>query len=226
MYRLISFDSIGLAEASRLALAMSGLEWEDVRVDWEGYNDLRDEERLPWGLLPILETPEGTLAESMAILRHAGHLAGLEPSDPWQQAKVGELLSMLDDVAAILRSTYGIEDEEVRVAVRQALVEDDGHLTRALWRLEEHLGSMHPAWAAGTDHPTVADLRLFTTVFGLISGHWDGLELEVLDGFTRLIEFHERITGLPEVAAHYADLEAGDDRWVFRPGALRALQTA
>ncbi|MDC3282399.1 glutathione S-transferase N-terminal domain-containing protein, partial [Euryarchaeota archaeon] len=90
MYRLIYFSSPGRAEAIRIVLDISKLSWENVIVDFSGYSEMRDSKKLPWGLLPALETPSGTLSESCAILRYLGDMTYLKIDDEWQSAKVDE----------------------------------------------------------------------------------------------------------------------------------------
>ena len=80
---------VGL-EASRLALALSGMEWEDVEIDGNTFQKMRQNGLLPWDMLPVLETDQGMLAESSAILRFAGEKAGLLPEDAFMRAKVNE----------------------------------------------------------------------------------------------------------------------------------------
>ena len=77
--RLMYFAVPGRAEASRLALALSGMEWEDVEIDGNTFQKMRQNGLLPWDMLPVLETDQGMLAESSAILRFAGEKAGLLP---------------------------------------------------------------------------------------------------------------------------------------------------
>ena len=67
MHRLVYFAVPGRGEASRVALAFSDLEWEDVEVNGEPFNDMRNSGELPWNMLPVLQTPKGTIAESSAI---------------------------------------------------------------------------------------------------------------------------------------------------------------
>jgi glutathione S-transferase len=46
---------------------------------------------MPFGQVPVLEVDGHFLAESYAILRYAGGLAGLVPSEPLAAAKVDEV---------------------------------------------------------------------------------------------------------------------------------------
>ena len=58
MNRLLYFPVPGRGEASRVALALSELEWEDVEVNGEVFNQMRTNGELPWDMLPVLQTPE------------------------------------------------------------------------------------------------------------------------------------------------------------------------
>ena len=71
MNRLVYFAVPGRAEACRIALSLSGIEWEDIEVNGVEFNKMKTEGKLPWGMLPVLQTPKGTIAESSAILRYA-----------------------------------------------------------------------------------------------------------------------------------------------------------
>ena len=86
MLRLVYFGVPGRAEASRVALSLSGLEWEDVQVNGVRFEIMKNSGELPWDMLPVLQTPEGTIAESSAILRFAGKAADLVPIHRWNVA--------------------------------------------------------------------------------------------------------------------------------------------
>ena len=64
----------GRAEASRVALSLSNLDWEDVALTGEMFASMKNNGELPWGMVPFLKTPHGGLAESVAILRYLGHM--------------------------------------------------------------------------------------------------------------------------------------------------------
>ena len=116
MYRLIYFSSAGRAEAIRIALDISNLPWENVIVDFSEYSEMRDSKKLPWGLLPALETPSGILSESSAILRYIGNMTFLNPDDEWLAAKVDECLDAISDMSNILTETFRINDVDEKIA--------------------------------------------------------------------------------------------------------------
>ena len=56
---------------SRLALILSGLDFEDDRIPCDQWNDLKPQ--MPFGQLPVLSIDDGPLqTQSMAILRWVG----------------------------------------------------------------------------------------------------------------------------------------------------------
>ena len=115
MHRLVYFAVPGRGEASRVALAFSDLEWEDVEVNGEQFNDMRNSGELPWNMLPVLQTSKGTIAESSAILRYAGKYAGLIPEDSYQAAKVDEFMDGMGPFARGLDTTFGIAEQDERI---------------------------------------------------------------------------------------------------------------
>ena len=110
MNRLFYFSVPGRAEASRVALELSSLDWEDVEVNGETFNLMKNDGDLPWGMLPILQTSNGTIAESSAILRYAGKFAGLVPEDEYEAAKADEFMDGMGPLARVLDTTFGISD--------------------------------------------------------------------------------------------------------------------
>ena len=76
-YQLYYWPIPGRAEAARVALSLANLDWEDVEIDGAMFSKMKKEGSLPWGMVPLLKTPEGGLAESVAILRFLGHQLSL-----------------------------------------------------------------------------------------------------------------------------------------------------
>ena len=80
-YKLFYWPIPGRAEASRVALSLSNLDWEDVALTGEMFASMKNNGELPWGMVPFLKTPHGGLAESVAILRYLGHMCDLVPKE-------------------------------------------------------------------------------------------------------------------------------------------------
>jgi glutathione S-transferase len=106
MHELIYFASPGYAEPTRLCLEISKVPWQNTVVDWDGFQTLKDSGDLPWGYLPILKTPQGTIAESNALMRYAAALAGIEPEDLFVRGKVDEILDLIQGWRADFTPTF------------------------------------------------------------------------------------------------------------------------
>ena len=99
--KLYYFNIPGKGEPIRLACAYSGIDFEDVRVDREQFEKLKQESKLPFGQLPVLQVSEDTfLSQSAAIMRYIGKLGGLYPKDPIAAALVDAVMDEEHDLFA------------------------------------------------------------------------------------------------------------------------------
>jgi glutathione S-transferase len=220
MYRLIYFSSAGRAEAIRIVLDISKISWENVTVDFSGYSEIRDSGKLPWGLLPALETPSGILSESSAILRYIGNMTYLNPNDEWSAAKIDECLDAISDMTHILTDTFRIDDIHEKIAAREALVAPGGKLSNCYDTFCHKLENSKTGWIAETEGPSIADIKLFSDCFGLVSGNYDGIDVSLLEGRDTLLDFHTRMSEIPEILSRYSDMQDDPIRWIYRPDAF------
>jgi glutathione S-transferase len=97
MLKLCGFPLSNYHNKVKLALLEKGVPFEEVLVGWSS-----DEARLaksPLGKVPYIETEHGALCESQVIADYieAVHPSpALMPADPWQAAKVRELITFLE----------------------------------------------------------------------------------------------------------------------------------
>jgi len=224
--RLVYFPSPGRAEAIRVALSISGVEWEDISIDGEQFSNMKESGDLPWGMVPILRTPQGTIAESSAILRFVGHLSRLVPDDPFQRAKADEFIDGMEPLSIALNSTFGVRDLEERVRMRKEIFGPEGKGSSNLRLLERKVSESLTGWAAGTDEMSIADLKLFTGLFGLFSGNYDGIDASILADFPGLIEYHGKVSNEPRIKEHYSDAKSDEIRWIFLPDAFEEVFTS
>jgi glutathione S-transferase len=222
-YHLFYFPIPGRAEGCRVALSLSGVKWEDHEVNGETYTQMKVNGLLPWGLVPILQTPNGTLAESSAILRYIGHMAGLTPTDPFTAAKVDEFLDGMEPFTRVLNNTFSIDDLDERIRMRQGVFKEGGEGTKNLRLLQRKITESTTGWAASTENMNIADIRIFTGLFGLFSGNFDGVDKSVLADYPVLLKYHDQVANEPRIKAHYADITEGSLRWTYQPGAFADL---
>jgi glutathione S-transferase len=110
MLVLCGFSLSNYYNKVKLALLEKGLPFTEERVDTASKTDaLLD--ATPLGKVPFIRTEHGSLCESQAILDYieAAHpQPPLLPSDPWQAAKVRELIIFIDlHLELVARELYG-----------------------------------------------------------------------------------------------------------------------
>tara|TARA_S200000501_G_C20712454_1_gene694637 strand:+ start:105 stop:785 length:681 start_codon:yes stop_codon:yes gene_type:complete len=219
-YQLFYWPIPGRAEASRVALSLANLDWEDVPLTPELFASMKNDGDLPWGMVPLLKTPEGGLAESIAILRYVGHMCDLIPKNAFMAAKVDEFIDGISPHSSILGGTFGIDDISERIKSREALFLPDGKGTIGLKILEKKIQESPTQWIAGTKEMSIADLMVFTYTFGLFSGNFDGVYESVLSDYQVLLGYHDVVANEPRIKAHYAELPEGSLCWTYQPGAF------
>lgn len=139
MLKLCGFAVSNYYNKVKIALIEKGVPFEEELV----WTSQKDEmlARSPLGKVPFIETPHGNLSESSVIneyLEDAWPASPLAPADPWQRAKLRELVNLLDmHLELHARRLYpgaffgGTVSDETREQVKKEL--DKG--VRALARL-------------------------------------------------------------------------------------------
>lgn len=218
MHELIYFESPGYAEPTRLCLEISQVSWKNTTVDWDGFQELKDSGELPYGFLPILKTPQGTLAESNALMRYAAALAGLEPEDLYLRGKVDEILELIQGWRASFTPTFYIEDLDEKIAARKALFAEGGKIDLGLKDLESLIEASSTGWIADTEDITLADVKAFLNTFMMFSGQFDGIDSSMLKPYPMLMKYHDHVANDARIKAYY-DRE-DEVRWVYKPHAF------
>ena len=219
-YQLFYWPIPGRAEAARVALSLANLDWEDVSMNRELFATMKSNGDLPWGMVPFLKTPEGGLAESVAILRYLGHKCNLIPENAFMAAKVDEFIDGISPHFSMLEGTFGIDDLVERTKAREALFLPDAKGTNGLKLLEKKIQESPTPWIAGTEEMSIADLMVFTYAFGLFSGNFDGVYASVLADYPVLLAYHDVMANDERIRNHYAELPEGSLRWTYQPGAF------
>jgi glutathione S-transferase len=197
---LIYFDFDGSrGEAARLAMHLGGVPFDDRRIPRKEWAPVRDQ--YPFQALPVLEVDGTLLAESNAINRYVGKLAGLYPKDDWQAARVDELMDAIETITGKIGATFSLEGDAKKQA-REALAA--GPLARYLQQFEVRLKAGGGEWFA-ENRLTVADLKCFLFTRWLKSGALDHIPTDVVARQAPLLAKHlERVRAHSKIAAYYA----------------------
>jgi len=189
------FNAKGRAEPTRLALTIGGIAFEDERID--GPTFFGRKESLPFGSLPVIEVDGRTISQSGAMLRYAGRLSGLYPSDALVAAKVDQLVDGCADVGSCLDPSFREQDAEKKLALRAAFMETSfPRYVGAIERLVEG------PFAVG-EELTIADLSIYGMVAGFRAGYLDGIPTDCVcaEKFPKICKLVELVDANPAVKA-------------------------
>lgn len=199
-YKLTYFDiDGGRGEALRIAFHAAGIEFEDHRISFQEFGQVRSGIR--FNAVPVLEVDGAQITQTDALCRYIGRMAGLYPSDPLQALYCDEVTGALEDLTHYTVQTFGLEGEAL-VAAREKLVQ--GRMTvflKGLQNLLERGGGEY--FADG--QMTIADLRAFVQTRALISGNLEHVPTDIVEQFApALLEHEKRVSEDSRVVAYYS----------------------
>jgi len=199
-YKLTYFDiDGGRAEPIRIAFHAAGIDFEDNRISFADFGEMRRHTR--FSSVPVLEMDDAAVTQSNAIARYVGKMAGLYPEDDLQALYCDEVMGALEDLLHHTVRTFGLQGDELKRA-REALV--DGWLTVYLRGLDELLVRGGGEYFA-EQRLTVADLKAFVQTRSLCEGVLDHVPADIVERTApRLVEHKERIENDPRVVAYYS----------------------
>ena len=199
--RLRYLEFPGRAQAIRDTLQIGHIDFVDEHLSYDQFRDCRATGEFPFGGIPVLviETSAGKqcVAQSNAILRFAGRLAGLYPVDDLLQAlKVDEALGVGEDINGLLGPSLHEPDTERKMAMRKVLAEE----TLPFWMdcLERLLVANGGTGFIVGNHLTIADLKLYWIIDWLTMGILDGIPKNLTDGFKNVVDWRRNITAVRE----------------------------
>jgi prostaglandin-H2 D-isomerase / glutathione transferase len=193
----------GRGEPVRLALAIGGVAFEDHRFTFPQFAGVR--QTTSFGQVPVMYVDGVQVTQSDSLLRYAGKLAGLYPSDPLQALLCDEVVYVVEEANVKLGPTFRMSGEEQKTA-RLALV--NGSMPVYLGWLQTQLLARGGEYFAD-NRLTVADLKVFVDVRGLNSGHLDHVPTDLVEKVAPALNAHmQRIAATPAVAQYYAKFAA------------------
>jgi len=199
-YKLIYFDfDGGRGEPVRIALHMAGIDFEDKRISFSEFGEMRKDWR--FNAVPVLEIDGVAVTQSNAMCRFVGNMADLYPADNLQALYCDEVMGAIEDLSNRIVQTFGLEGDELRLA-REKLA--DGWLSVYLRGLNELLVRGGGEYFAD-NQLTVADLKAFVQTRWLTAGSLDHIPTDLVQRLApALVDHQDRVERDPRVAAYYA----------------------
>jgi glutathione S-transferase len=198
-YKLTYFDMDGgRAEPVRIAFHAAGIEFDDIRISFSDFGEMRKNFR--FNCVPILEIDGTTVTQSNAMCRFVGKKAGLYPEDDLQAMYCDEALGAIEDLLHAIVHTFGLEGDALKEARRKLA---DGWISVYLEGLNEMLDRGGDYFA--DNRLTVADLKVSGITRWLMSGQLDHVPTDIVERLApKLIAHQERVANDPLVIAYYA----------------------
>jgi glutathione S-transferase len=215
--KLEYFNIAGVAEKIRLALVVSEIAFEDVRlnfVDWP-----KRKETAKYGQLPIMTLPSGEeVYQSDAMLRYVGSLGdgSLYPSDIMKRLQVDVALGMIGDLTRAwnpsmyigMRPAFLGHDANMPVEEKDKLVKSmrekflKEELPKYMGYFTELIEKSDNKYLCGEDL-TIADLSALHTILYFKKGIADHVPKESLDSYPIVIAWADRVLAHPKIAEYY-----------------------
>ena len=189
----------GRGEDCRLALFLAGVDFEDERVPFARWPELKP--HTPFGALPTLRVEgKGTLAQSNAILVYLGTLHGMHPSDPWEAARHLAVMCAVEELRGQVVATFSLEDPAAKQRAREELAATV--IPRWAEQVTAQLDEAGPFFAGPALH--VVDLKLFVLMRWFVEGGVDHVPTDVLQRHERLTRLFAAVKEHPKVAQWHA----------------------
>ncbi len=202
-FKLTYFDMDGgRAEPVRIAFHAAGIDFDDVRISFPEFAEMRDGFR--FRCAPTLEVDGTQVTQSNAMARYAGKMAGLYPEDALQALYCDEAMGAIEDLLHAIVHTFGLEGDELQAA-RKELV--DGWITTYLKGLDQMLERGGDYFA--DKRLTVADLKVAGITAWIESGGLDHVPTNLVKQVAPRLSVHkERVFSAPVVTKYYASRAA------------------
>ena len=178
---------------------LGNVAFEDHRFTFAEFAEVR--KSTPFGQVPTLQVDGVLVTQCDAILRYAGKLGGLYPTDPFQALLCDEVMYVVEEASVKLGPSFRLSGDAQKEA-RLALV--NGSMPVYLAWLQNQLLA-HGGEYFADNRLTVADLKVFVDVRALNSGRLDHVPTDLVEKAAPLLNAHmQRVGQNPAVLAYYA----------------------
>lgn len=207
------FNIPALGEPIRLLLELGSFDWEDQRVEFSEWSNIKPSTK--WGQMPVLSVDGQELSQTKAICRLLakqvtlqGSGSPLYPADAMTAFCVDELIDVFEDVRMKLVPTFKLE-AGAKEAARAALFAADGDATKLLNKIDSLIVD---DYLVGS-RVSLADVWAFYFLNFLRCGFWDGLPADYLDQHPKLAGIVAKVSAIPAIRAYYTSMAEKDAKY-------------
>eukprot|EP00474_Spongospora_subterranea_P008523 CRZ08981.1 hypothetical protein [Spongospora subterranea] len=188
------FHFAGRAESIRLALYINGVTFTDDRFTREEWPKIKP--TTPFGQVPTMTIDGKQYAQTGSLLRYAGRITGMHPSDPIKALPIEMICDAFDDVFAALRPLLSESDRQKKKELTEEFLSEA--LPRIMSAIDKLVGQDDPKFCCGNSL-SIADLIAFNMLVWLKSGKIDHVPKDCTDQFRNLARVFETVRSHPKV---------------------------
>ena len=186
-----NFGPGGRAFMVRAALHHAGIKFDDIRLSPTEFKTAKQNGKYQTGI-PELVLPNGKVyTQSLAMLRFAGKLANIYPTDEYKAFAVDVVCDTVHD---LLAKAPGGSNEAEREKNRQ--IYSNGRMKAYMESLERTIQQERGKYTVGDDF-TIADLDLYFLTNMISSGKFDYIPPSYLNTYPNMVELNEIIAKHP-----------------------------
>lgn len=221
--KLTYFNIQGVAERVRLAFVLAGVPFEDRRISFAEWPELKKACR--YGQLPVLSVDGVDVPQSYAMsMLAADYSDSLLPEDPKARMRVNEVMGLAGDFdkawlpclyMGMRPSIYGYPEGSNRTPagrarvkqLREAFAATD--LPKYLQWYSDLLTEAGGAFFGGAA-PSLADCHILPQLRAFTAGHIDFVPTDCLQAFPVVTAWIDRMLALPPIKKWYDDRAKAD----------------
>ena len=183
--KIIYFNEGGLAEPIRMILRYRGVNFEDIYITKEEWNN-GEKEKQPWGKLPVVTIEKNNskevLCQSKSILKYFGNILNLNDDLYINRYKIDEFIETMDNTFNIFSSTNKLNLKD-KIEERQKLCYKDGVFWYwlKLWNKKVKKNDF-----LVNSKMTIADLYVYSIFKIIFGGSLEGINIKILNEFSNL----------------------------------------
>jgi len=221
--KLVYFDMEGFAEPVRLALTLTGLEFEDERLTWSQWIEFKP--KTPYGNLPVMyiNEDENPKTQSGAMLRYVASLRPEKKLNPTEKLyAVEEAIGLVEDLNRawwpnmIMGGNPAFYGHPQNFGTTEAGKETIKNMRtkfaeQCIPAFARHIADFVDKHGNGKfmcgDTPTIADCMAVPALGNFTKGNIQHVAPDCLKCEPRIVAYLERFLALPEIQARYGVVE-------------------
>ena len=190
------------AEVLRVALFISDIPFEDIRITRDEFINLiktgylPNGKKVPFHQLPVIEVNNEIIGQTGAIARYCGKVANLYSNNDINAAKIDQIIDAATDITTVVSPTIREKDEQKKIEDRLLL--KNKLLPRWFKYLENILSGDNCEWFV-ENKMTIADIAMWRLLGWLTSGIIDGIPTTIIDNFPKLKNVYHNVHVHPKV---------------------------